>query len=275
MSNTPVFIKPLLALLVITIFLLAVQDAKAKRADFNPDEALQLSRDAIGRPMAAYTFRNRAGRQLQLAELSKDKPYILSLIYTSCYHTCSVATRSLAEIVEKARDTYGSDSFNVVSIGFDTRFDKPRTMASFARQQDLEDDKNWYFLSGSKETVEKLIKNVGFSYMLSPRGFDHVVQATVVDKNGTIYRQVYGETIHTPLLLEPLKELILGQPAAQESVVDNVIRRVKLFCTSYDPTQDAYRFDFSIFIGMFIGGMIILTGVYTVYKEIRKNKKLS
>ncbi|MBF0194134.1 MAG: SCO family protein, partial [Magnetococcales bacterium] len=144
---------------------------------------------------------------------------------------------------------------------------------SFFRQQDLENDANWYFLSGTKEMVERLIKNVGFTYMPSPRGFDHLVQATVVEANGTIYRQVYGETIPTPLLLEPLKELILGQPPAVETVVDSVIRRVRLFCTSYDPTQDAYRFDFSLFIGMFIGGTIIITGFYTVFKEIRKNKK--
>ncbi|MBF0445381.1 MAG: SCO family protein [Magnetococcales bacterium] len=270
-----VFIQPLLALLVASLFLLIPKDIQAKTVAFDPDEALQLSRDAIGRQIDSYTFRNRAGRQLKLLDITKEKPYILSLVYTSCYHTCSVATRSLADIVEKARDTYGSDSFNVVTIGFDTRFDKPRTMNSFAKQQDLENEANWYFLSGTKKTVEKLIKNVGFTYLPSPRGFDHLVQATVVAADGKIYRQVYGETIPTPLLLEPLKELILGQPPAAETLVENVIRKVRFFCTSYDPTQDAYRFDFSLFIGMFIGGTIILTGFYTVFIEIRKNKRLS
>ncbi|MBF0455846.1 MAG: SCO family protein [Magnetococcales bacterium] len=263
-------LTPLLALFFLTS---PAGTLQAKAVDFDPEQALQLSRDAMDRPMAEYTLRNRLGRQINLTELTKGKPYILSLIYTSCYHTCSVATRSLAEVVKKAQDTYGIDSFKIITIGFDTRFDKPRAMASFARQQDLEDHPNWFFFSGTKATVGQIITNVGFTYMPSPRGFDHLVQATVVDAKGVIYRQVYGETISTPLLLEPLKELILGQPPGPETVVENLVRRVKLFCTSYDPTQDAYRFDFSIFINMFIGGTIILTGIVLVYKELKKSKK--
>lgn len=268
-------LQPLLKFFLAALVFVAVPGSLGAAVNFDQDQALSLSRAAIDRPMEQYTLRNRMGRQIKLEELNKDKPYILSLVYTSCYHTCSVATRSLAEVVAKAADTFGDDSFNVVTVGFDTRFDKPRTMASFARQQDLEDVANWYFFSADKATIQRLIKNVGFTYMPSPRGYDHVVQATVVDAKGIIYRQVYGETISTPLLLEPLKELILGQPPAKETVVENVVRRVRLFCTSYDPTQDAYRFDISIFINMFIGGTIILVGIYSVVKEIRKAKKLS
>jgi protein SCO1 len=282
LHNSGISIKPfrplliaLPILLVVLSLLLAPGAVQAKAVDFDPELALKLSRDAIDRPIESLTLRNRKGRLLKLDELSKGKPYILSLIYTSCYHTCSVATRSLAEIVEKANDTFGKDSFNVVTVGFDTRVDKPRAMANFARKQDLEDESNWFFLSTTKATIEKLIKNVGFTYMPSPKGFDHLVQATVVDAKGVIYRQVYGETISTPLLLEPLKELILGQPPATETISENIVRRVRLFCTSYDPTQDAYRFDFSIFINMFIGGTIILAGIVSVIREIRKAKKSS
>ena len=259
--------------LIAAFLLLTPTVSFGANVDFDPEQALQLSRDALERPMANYTLRNRMSKQVTLKELAGGKPYVLSLVYTSCYHTCSVATISLAEVAEKAWDAFGKESFSVITVGFDTRFDKPRAMASFARKQDLGDVANWYFLSGTKDTVERLIKNVGFTYMPSPKGFDHLVQATVVDADGKIYRQVYGETINTPLLLEPLKELILGQPPAQETLSENIIRRVRLFCTSYDPTQDAYRFDFSLFISMFIGGVILLVGFISVFKEIKKAKR--
>jgi protein SCO1 len=259
-------------LLAIFCILLPLNPLHAQTASFDTDQALKISQDAIGQSVGDYALRNRMGRLIKLEELTAGKPYVLSMVYTSCYHICSIATRSLADIIEKATDTFGADSFNVVTIGFDSRFDKPRTMAAFAKQQDLEDVSNWYFLSTTPSTIQQLIKNVGFTYILSPRGYDHVIQATVVDAKREIYRQVYGETISTPLLLEPLKELILGQPPAVESLTENIVRRVRLFCTSYDPTQDAYRFDFSIFINMFIGGTIILTGFVLVYKEKKKSK---
>ncbi|MBF0161574.1 MAG: SCO family protein [Magnetococcales bacterium] len=240
---------------------------------FDADAALRLSQQSLGRPLAAYALRDRGGKQIKLNDFN-GKPLLLSLIYTGCYRTCSVATRSLAGVVEKAREALGSNSFHVVTIGFDTQNDNPGTMASFARQQGLDKDEHWFFLSGDRETLKQLMQNVGFFAIPSPKGFDHLVQATVVDGNGIIYRQVYGESISTPLLVEPLKDLVLGRPPTGETAVQNVVRRVRLFCTTYDPTQDGYRFDYSLFIGMFIGGLIIFTVSYQLFKEVRRSKKL-
>ncbi|MBF0399649.1 MAG: SCO family protein [Magnetococcales bacterium] len=265
----------LLLSLLSTTRVVRAETSPAAPLAFDTDVALRQSQDSLGRPLGAYKLRNRTGNVVSLSDFN-GKPLLLSLVYTSCYHTCSVATRSLAGVVEKARAALGKDSFHVVTIGFDTQNDHPATMAHFARQQGLDKDENWFFLSGDRDTVQSLMQNVGFTAIPSPKGFDHTVQATVVDGNGVIYRQVYGETIQTPLLVEPLKDLVLGRPPTQqaESVVDNVVRRVRLFCTTYDPTRDGYRFDYSIFVGMFIGGMIILFASYHLFKEIRYAKKL-
>lgn len=237
------------------------------------DQALRLSQGAVGQSLENLTLKNRQGEPVALASF-RGKPLLISLIYTRCYHTCSVVTRSLAMVVEKAQDIFGEDSFHVVTAGFDTRYDRPETMRHFARQQGIT-HKHWAFLSGDASTLEQLVRNVGFSFSPSPKGFDHLVQATIVDANGIIYRQVYGETIPTPQLLEPLKELILGVPPAQESAMGTLIRRVRLFCTTYDPRQDAYRYDYSLFIGLFIGAVIILSIVFFLFREIRRNKTFS
>ena len=245
--------------------------APAGRA-FNPERALQMSRAAIGRSLEGYSFLDRNEQPVQLADF-KGKPLVISLIYTSCYHTCSLVTRSLAEVVEKARDALGKDSFTVVTIGFDTHFDTPKTMAWFARQQGV-DDPNWRFLSGDAATVQRLVKNLGFSYFRSPKGFDHLVQASVVDSGGILYGQVYGELFPPPLLVDPLKELILGTPPAKESALANLVRRVRFYCTTYDPTRNAYRFDYSLFVGLFIGASIILGTSVWLYREMRGGKRL-
>nr|MBC8519478.1 SCO family protein [Candidatus Thiopontia autotrophica] len=49
--------------------------------------------------------------------------------------------------------------------------------------------------------------------------------------------------------------------------------RVRFFCTVYDPASGGYRFDYSIFVSMFIGFMIIAIGVYFLIKEFVINKR--
>ena len=98
-----------------------------------------------------------------------------------------------------------------------------------------------------------------------------LMQATVVDANGKIYRQVYGMTFDTPLLVEPLKELVFGEKPG-ESLLDGLWSKVKLFCTTYDPANDRYRLDYSLFIGMFIGFLIIALGVFYLVRELRRGR---
>ncbi len=76
-------------------------------------------------------------------------------------------------------------------MGFDTRNDTPQRMRSFAREHGAGGD-NWHFLSADSKTLDELTAAVGFSYFSSAGGFDHMAQVTVIDKNGKVYRQVYG-----------------------------------------------------------------------------------
>lgn len=250
-----------------------VEASTQTAASFDSDQALRLSQAAVGRPLEHYTFLDQNGRRVSLDDF-KGNPLLISLVYTSCYHTCSVITRALASVVKKARDAFGNERFTVVTIGFDPPFDTPKAMSYFARQQGVS-EKNWHFLSGDVATLQRLITNIGFSYLPSPKGFDHVVQTTVVDAKGVVYRQVYGEIIQTPQLLEPLKELIFGVSPPTESSIETLVRRVRLFCTTYDPSSDAYRFDYSLFVGLFIGAAIIFSTGFFLFREMRRAKKES
>ena len=67
------------------------------------DEALKISRAAIGRRLSDHRFLDRAGNPVHLRDF-RGRPLVVSLIYTSCYHSCSVFTRYLGEIVDVARE---------------------------------------------------------------------------------------------------------------------------------------------------------------------------
>lgn len=246
------------------------QDSDAA-GGFDSRRALEISQASIGNQLGDFTFVSGSGEPVSMASL-RGKPLVLSLVYTSCYHICPMTTRHLSKVVEKAREALGTDSFNVATLGFDADHDTPDTLRQFAKNQAV-DGRDWLLLSADKDTVGQLVEHLGFTYISSPRGFDHVIQATVIDGEGRIYRQVYGEVFETPLLVEPLKELVLGRPKPGQPFLADLMDRIRFFCTTYDPSRDAYHFDLSIFIGMSIGGMILILSFLFVARELMRRRR--
>lgn len=213
--------------------------------------ALALSQKAVGNAVGDYRFVDARGRRVSLAQF-RGRPLVISMIYTSCAHVCPTVTENLARVVRNARALLPGDGFAVVSIGFDIRADTPDRMRAFGRQHGVPDE-DWWLLSGDAPTVAALARDIGFVYFRSPKGFDHLTQTTLVDAEGRVYRQIYGAAFDAPKLVEPLKELAYGAPGRDPATLSGWIDRVRLFCTLYDPSQDRYRFDYSIFIGIAIG----------------------
>lgn len=222
--------------------------------------AYALSQDAVGRQVRDHFFVDSDGRTVSLGEFL-DAPVVVSLIYTSCYHTCSVATRHLANVVDVAREALGHDSFTVLTIGFDTAADTPERMKSYALQQSISLP-GWRFLSVDAETLARLTADLGFVYFPSPKGFEHTVQTTLLDREGKVYRQIYGEQYPPQSLVEPLKDLVFGT-RAQAATLTGWVNGLKLFCTVYDPAIGRYRFDYSIFVGALVG--ILCLGVLAAF----------
>lgn len=171
---------------------------------------------------------------------------------------------------KKAQDALGEDSFNILTIGFDALNDKPDTMRAFARHQGI-DQANWKFLSGDQKTIDRLAREVGFQYFSSPKGFDHLLQTTLIDGTGKVYGQAYGisgSDFDTPRLVEPLKQLVLGRPA-NASLLTSLHNRIRLFCTVYDPATGNYYFDYSLYVGVVIGAIILFTIIFWLIREWR------
>lgn len=245
----------------------AASDASSR---FDEKAALTVSQGAIGKAIGNYTLVAADGRSVRLSDYL-GKPLVISLIYTSCYHICPTTTQYLAKVVRTARAALGPESFAVLTIGFDTPNDTPEAMGRFAREQNL-DILRWEFLSADAVAMEGLAKDLGFISFRAPHGFDHLIQATVVDAQGRIYRQIYGMEFDTPLLVEPLKELVFGAPTTP-SLLASLSNRIRLFCTVYDPASGRYRFDYSIFMGLFIGASSIGMVSFLLIREWRRSRQ--
>ncbi len=252
-------------------FFIAVSDVAAEDglgSGYDAESAIELSQAAIGRPLGDFQFYDRQGRAVQLSGYL-GRPLLISMIFTSCHHVCPAITRHLDTAVQAARDALGEGSFQVLTVGFDTAVDTPDAMRVFARKQSI-DDTNWAFLSGSAETVAGLVENIGFVYFPSPRGFDHINQVTVIDREGVVYRQVYGAAFDLPWLVEPLKELVYNRPQPGDHLAAGLLNRIKLFCTVYDPNTGRYKFDYSLFVGIGVGALIVLSLIIWLLLEYKR-----
>ncbi len=231
---------------------------------------IATSQAAIGRPLADVRMRDSSGKEVRFSDY-QGRPLLISLVYTGCFQACPVATQFLAEAVREARRALGDDRFAVVSIGFNQPFDSPAAMAAFKRQNRI-DEPGWHFLSPDPLQVDALTANLGFVYETTPKGFDHVTQVTIVDADGVIYRQVYGENFDLPMLVQPLKELLSGQ-AAREVTLGNVWDKVILYCTVYDPQTGVYRVNYSLFFEIFAGLTTLGAIAWFTIRELRRARR--
>jgi protein SCO1/2 len=237
-------------------------------SDYDESTAFALSQEAVGKSLSDYSFLDGEGRTIALQSL-RGKPVVISMIYTSCYHICPTITSNLANVVQDARQALGNESFSVLTIGFDTRNDTPDRMRVFAGQRDI-DVNDWHFVSATAQTMRSLSSDVGFSYFATAKGFDHMIQATVLDSDGTVYRQIYGIAPELPLLVEPLKEIMWGKQV-EATPITGLINNIKLFCTVFDPTTGKYRFDLSPFISFGLGILILGTIAWAIARAWRQS----
>ncbi|MFO1350594.1 MAG: SCO family protein [Gammaproteobacteria bacterium] len=221
-----------------------------------PDEpfddafAFKTSQAALGRVLGNYRLVDTEGRSLSLQDF-RGKPLLISLVYTSCYHTCPFITRQLAKAAKIARAALGDDSFALLTIGFDAPNDTPDRMAAYAGEQGITLP-GWRFASVDAATSAALARDLGFVYRASSRGFDHLIQTTVVDGDGRIFQQIYGQDFAPPAVVEPLKQLLYGTRANAVSI-SGWVNGLKLFCTVYDANSGRYVFDYSVFVALFAG----------------------
>jgi len=244
-------------------------DDHAHTADrYDKEQALEFSQSALNRTIGDYPFVNQDGNPVNMLQY-RGKPLIVSLVYTSCHHVCPMLTSHLDEVVDIAREALGHDSFSVVTIGFDTAVDSPERMRLFARERSI-DFAGWDFLSADAETIEAFSNDIGFIFFESAKGFDHLSQTTLLDAQGRVYRQIYGVQYEPPVLVEPLKELVFGK-YSESTLVEGWVNNIRLFCTLYDARSGRYYFDYSIFIGLVIGIVILVSIAVFIIRSWRQH----
>lgn len=233
--------------------------------------AIAASQEALGRSIGDYMLLDREGRPVRLSSY-RGKPLLVSFIYTGCFQVCPATTRALDQTVRALQGRFGDNQFNVISVGFNQPADSPQAMKAFAAQHGIKRP-NWDFLSPPPAIVDRLTGEFGFRYAATPAGFDHVLQVSLVDAQGRIVRQVYGDKPPADALGEPMKELLVGVPLSPSTPLADLIDQVRLLCTVYDPATGTYRVDYSLALEAAGGLTFIIAMALYMLNEWRARRR--
>lgn len=235
----------------------------------DPYRAMDKSEQAIGRQLGQYTLIDQNGAPLSFASY-RGQPLIVSLVYTACASVCPVTTQRLIDAVDEARNVIGGDRFAVLTVGFDARNDTPARMRQFASQQGISEE-NWKVASADAATILALLHDLGFSYASIAGGFDHITQTTVIDREGKVYRHVYGEDFPIRMFMEPLKDVVYGTSTSFS--LSGLVDRIKFICTTYDPGKGRYRIDYGLAFGSVIAALSLVLFGGLLFREWRKTTR--
>jgi protein SCO1/2 len=263
--------KFLAVLLAVAAAAAPIMGHAAARSRLDPEAVIERSEGAIGRLVGGYVLTDSTGEPLELAAF-RGRPLVVSIVYTSCSSVCPVTTQHVLQAVRAARYVLGEDSFAVLTLGFDARRDTPAQLDAFARTQGI-DLADWQLASADAATIEALLGDLGFSYDAAAGGFEHITQTTILDADGRVYRQVYGDNFPDPIFIEPLKELVFGTTAKSLSLGD-LVNRIKFICTVYNPSSGAYEFDYAIGFGIVIGGFSLILSGLVIFRLWRNNRRI-
>jgi protein SCO1/2 len=199
-------------------------------------------------------FKDENGKAVRLGDYFTDKPVALVMIQLKCTMLCTEEMSVLMHSLRKMKFTPGKE-FNLLIVSIDPR-ETPETsaaqkesyVASLARPGAAE---GWHFLTGTKESIDKLSAAVGYHY--------------VYDKTTDQYAHPDGVMIATPTgklsryfvrLTYPPRDLRLAMVEASAGKVGTVLDAVALLCFHYNPATGKY--------GLALLGVLRIASVATI-----------
>lgn len=184
------------------------------------------------------TFRDESGNSVRLGDYFGKKPVVLALVYYSCPMLCNQVLNGLTSALDVISFDIGKE-FEVVTVSFDARetpnlaTSKKETYIQWYKRSGAAE--GWHFLTGDKDSIDKLTEAAGFHYKFdaATNQFVHASGIMLATPDGKLARYFYGIE-YAP------KDLRLGLIEASEKRIGNPVDRLLLYCFHYDPSAGKY-----------------------------------
>lgn len=216
-------------------------------------------------------FADSNGDSVLLGDLLEDgKPVLLNPLYYECPMLCGLVLDGTINVIEDMVWKPGKE-FIVISISIDPEEDAElaaRSKENYLSQMDSTTKAGWYFLTGKKSQIDKVVEAVGFRYKeIEDTGeFAHSAAIMLLSPDGKITRYLYGISYDEFNVRSALYESADGK-------IGNTIDKVVMYCYQYDPDSGSYA-PVAINI-MKLGGLatLIILGIFLGSLWLREKRK--
>lgn len=265
--------------LPVCLFILAVlflsTDIIAQLNRGNTPEALQGVgvEEKLGEmiPLDAI-FSTVEGDSTTLDELLEEgKPVILNPLYFECPMLCGLVIDGMLNVVDDLAWQPGKD-YLIISFSIDPN--ENHELASRYRDKYLSKlnntnaEKGWYFLTGTKKEIDRVIEATGFRYreVEGTGEYAHSAAIMMLSPEGKITRYLYGISYNEFDVRNALYESADGK-------IGSTLEKVVMYCYQYDPDSDSYV-PVALNI-MKLGGLatLIILGIFLTLLWVREKRK--
>jgi protein SCO1 len=201
------------------------------------------------------TFSDEKGAPVKLGNLF-GKPVILTLVYYTCEHICPLMLSGLSQALPRLAFTAGRD-YRVITVSFDET-DTPAVARNVKRNYlkaagSPAVDEGWTFLTGGRESIQRLTQSVGFRFRKDIHGFAHPVVLIFLTPTGKISKYVqvtkYQYGAEYPITFSSFDLNMALTEAAQGKTVTGV-KKALLYCFSHEPPGQSRFFNFMAVVGL-------------------------
>lgn len=213
-------------------------------------------------------FKDEKGKIVFLKDLV-NKPTIISLIFLRCRMACPMLLGGLATALGTVQLKPGED-YHSLTISFDPD-DTPKIAAEakvnyIAAVGKPYPESAWSFLTGDQKSIKEITDSVGFRFEKSEMGFSHPVGLIILSPKGKITRYLYG-TSFNPF------DLTMALAEASEEREGISVKKVLLYCFSYDPEEKKYVLNILRVMGTATIIFVVALFIFLVITSRRSRKR--
>ncbi|HEX5835948.1 MAG TPA: SCO family protein [Pyrinomonadaceae bacterium] len=130
---------------------------------------------------------NQDGEKMRFySDLLQGKTVIINSFFATCQGSCLPITRNLEKVQEALGDRLGKDA-RIISISVDPTIDTPAELKAFGKK--FHARPGWFFLTGSKENVEFVLKKIG---QFVPEKQDHYNIVIIGNERTGLWKKAFG-----------------------------------------------------------------------------------
>lgn len=217
------------------------------------DEPTALSELSIGSYVNNYRLVDHNGDFIPFYKF-KGGPVLVSFMYIDCQGPCHLINQSLKNLLKTLSPDVSAKT-TVLSISLDSQNDPPARLREYGFEFSG-GAKNWIFATANADTINSMVKDLGFTYKKTKTGIDHLNRLTLVGPDGKVLTHFYGVDYNPKTVEKALADTIAGRGVT--AVVTDAFNSFMLFCSTYDVATDTYKVNTFFLISVIIQYFLVM-----------------